>query len=70
MTGLPRGRKGNLSGGGGDDDEPEVRDKLGQLEHFRVGNVGKKCLRVDAVGAFSSQGHISEKVVKAQRKIA
>lgn len=63
MTGQPRARKGNLSGGAGGDHEAEVRDRLGQREHFRVSNVGTKYLKVDAVVAFSSQGHISEKVV-------
>lgn len=57
--GSPGGRKGNLSGS---DDDAEVRCRLDQRENTPVSDVGTKCLRVDAIAAFFSHRHISEKV--------
>ncbi len=64
---VPEDGKRDLSGGGGDD--ADVRGRLGQPEHSRVSDVGEKCLRADAVAAFFSHRHISEKVSRARKTL-
>lgn len=59
--GGPGGRKRDLSGGGGDDDA-DVRGRLGQRAHSLVSDA-------DAVAAFLSHRHISEKVSRAHKTL-
>lgn len=55
------GAEGRKESSGGDE------DAVVWCEHSLVSDMEKKCLKVDA---FSSERHISQKVVSAQRKVA